>query len=454
MAKYFKYKEEEVTLYETTFENSDCKDFLNRKALSKYLSEIVEKFEDPLVIALNGGWGTGKSYFLQRWVGAHTKDNGGKVVTVYFDAFKNDYLSEPLISLISAFTERFPKNESITKLKKFGAIVAATSLKSALAIASFGASEQLGKAAGAVIDVIKGVTQEEIDNLWTVENGRKEAFDNFRKQLSKLATEEQPLVIVIDELDRCRPDYALELLEVIKHFFSVPHVHFVLGVNLKALENSVKARYGSGIDAEQYLQKFISFTIEIPIKHTNRSGRQMEAYKEYISYIGSRRGIEKTFLDKLTSQLSVINVNQEISLRTADKMLSLISLLPNSAKEEWVADLVVTLIITRVLDKSTYKKLLDLEISDSELKTLFRLTDVSSTNVGDFIKSTTETGKKYRLSLVKYTKWRYIQLDGQIKTEFWYEIFRSSYDSSFEQNLSRQDFLANCHLWMLANLSE
>lgn len=448
MAKYFKYKEEEVTLYETTFENSDCEDFLNRKALSKYLSEIVEKFEDPLVIALNGGWGTGKSYFLQRWVGAHKIDNGGKAVTVYFDAFKNDYLSEPLISLISAFTERFPKNESIKKIKKFGTIVAATSLKSALAIASFGASEQLGKAAGAVIDVIKGVTQEEIDNLWTVENSRKEAFDNFRKQLSKLATAEQPLVIVIDELDRCRPDYALELLEVIKHFFSVSHVHFVLGVNLKALGNSVKARYGSGIDAEQYLQKFVSFTMEIPMNFTNQYGRTMEAYKEYISYIGQKIGINERLRKELILQLSIIKRNKEVSLRSIEKILGLIRLLPESAKDERVIDLVITLLITKVIDRILYKRLLELKITEEELRDLFNIHINTPDEANDYI-----VEKNNRNNLDIYTTWRYFLLNGKIKNEFWYDVLGSNYQYGI-YNSPKIVFLANCYSWMLANLSE
>lgn len=72
------------------------------------------------------------------------------------------------------------------------------------------------------------------------------------------------IVFIVDELDRCRPDYALSLLEIIKHFFAVSNVHFVLGVNLKALENSVKARYGSEIDAGKYLQKFVMLTMSIP----------------------------------------------------------------------------------------------------------------------------------------------------------------------------------------------
>jgi hypothetical protein len=102
--------------------------------------------------------------------------------------------------------------------------------------------------------------------------------------LGKDGTSPRKLVIVVDELDRCRPDYALAMLEIIKHFFAVDHVHFVLGVNLRELENSVKARYGAGINAGLYLQKFITVTVALPDAADNRD------YKSHaISYFKKTR---------------------------------------------------------------------------------------------------------------------------------------------------------------------
>ncbi|PRY77226.1 KAP-like P-loop domain-containing protein [Yoonia maritima] len=98
-------------------------------------------------------------------------------------------------------------------------------------------------------------------------------MDQFRAALTSLTepnadgTPQKKLVIVIDELDRCRPDYALQLLEVIKHFFATPGIHFVLGTNMQELANSVRARYGAGIDADRYLHKFVQITM--PMKQSN-----------------------------------------------------------------------------------------------------------------------------------------------------------------------------------------
>ncbi len=75
---------------------------------------------------------------------------------------------------------------------------------------------------------------------------------------------DKPLVIIIDELDRCKPTFAVEILEKIKHLFSVEEVVFVLVMNREQLEESIKCVYGQNIDSHTYLQKFITFEIKLP----------------------------------------------------------------------------------------------------------------------------------------------------------------------------------------------
>ncbi len=75
---------------------------------------------------------------------------------------------------------------------------------------------------------------------------------------------ERPLIVMIDELDRCRPSYAIELLEVAKHLFSVDHIVFVLAVNRSELAHSIRALYGSDFDAEGYLRRFFDVDFRLP----------------------------------------------------------------------------------------------------------------------------------------------------------------------------------------------
>ena len=82
------------------------------------------------------------------------------------------------------------------------------------------------------------------------------------------ANNDLPLVVVIDELDRCRPSYAVELLETAKHLFTVDHVVFVLALNRLELAHSICAVYGSGFDADGYLRRF--FDVYFPLPDSKR----------------------------------------------------------------------------------------------------------------------------------------------------------------------------------------
>ena len=79
---------------------------------------------------------------------------------------------------------------------------------------------------------------------------------------------QRPLVFFIDELDRCRPSFAIELLERVKHLFDVKNIVFVLSIDKKQLEAITAAVYGERIDALEYLRRFIDLDFYLPLPHT------------------------------------------------------------------------------------------------------------------------------------------------------------------------------------------
>ena len=248
-----------ITLYEHGFDDHDL---LDRKAQGQQLSNLVENISDPMVIALDGEWGSGKTVFLKCWVGEHLKTKTHQAQTIYFDAFEHDFMNDPLIALIGAIDARLPKddeNKHLEKLKKVAPWLARTGFRGALAYATAGATEIAGPMVDAAINTISGAADKQNDQFWQQERQKQQSLQDFNDALTELA-QDQKLIIVIDELDRCRPDFALSMLEILKHLFHVPNVHFVLGVNLTALEHSVHARYGAGIDAGRYLKKFYNLT--------------------------------------------------------------------------------------------------------------------------------------------------------------------------------------------------
>lgn len=366
--------EAEVTLYETVFDS----DILDRKKVSKSLSALLDRIEDPLVIALDGSWGTGKSYFLKRWVGAHQRQNDGRALTLYFDAFTNDYLSDPLVALVSALTDRLPRQdiEKRERLKSAATKFIKPLARIGLNIATFGAKEGLNDLGDAVADAFGGEATNAVDYFWQQEEGRQAAMENFRDALSKLVEGSEggnptPLVIVIDELDRCRPDYALEVLEVIKHFFAVPMVHFILGVNTTALANSVKARYGQEIDAIAYLQKFVSLTVVLPDR-TGDGYTSVPTVLTYAKHTSQAMHLPTEYVEEIVEQqLPVVLRNNSVSIRDVGKILGAIAILPPDAivpnlLEGWRST-AASMLIARVVNRNIFNKMLNASLSDDEL---------------------------------------------------------------------------------------
>lgn len=377
-------QDNEVELYETGFEN----DILDRSSLSKQLSDLVERIEDPMVLALDDKWGTGKTYFLKRWVAEHCKVND-KAVTVYFDAFANDYLSDPLISLISEVSSRTPneKSELIVRLKTAASKLVKPTFGVALSLATFGAKAHLDEIGDVVADAVSGEISEASKHLWAVERERKDAMASFKDLLSEVTEDgSRSIIIVVDELDRCRPDYALSVLEVIKHFFSVPHVHFILGVNGFALQNSVKARYGADIDAEVYLRKFISVTFSLP-KYIGDQG-EVSALQKF----GSKTILEMELPEKIAKRclelLVIVSRHNEVSLRDVGMVLSKVALVPAEVSEKnirkgWI-DTLCALLVVSVVEPKLHQNLIGFGASVEELRHFLGATvEKTSEIIGD-----------------------------------------------------------------------
>ncbi|WP_417263888.1 KAP family P-loop NTPase fold protein [Celeribacter sp.] len=346
--------EPEIELYQDGFEVKEggVSD-LGRASDGEKLSDLVEKIKEPMVIAVDAPWGAGKSVFLKCWVGEHIKEkHGNEATTVYFDAFKNDFMGDPLVSIFKEVSDRIeslkPKtaNEAeqqrIAKLKalsnkakKYAPILGRAALRLAVGTVATEAIMDIENPDESTLDeMLENAGSEAakaIGSFWQAEETRTQAMDGFRTYLTDLAAE-QKLAIVVDELDRCRPDYALNLLEVIKHFFNVPNVHFVLGVNLTELENSVRARYGAGVNAGLYLQKFVTVTMRLSNARITSAGSR--SYVDYFGNVAEKLGLPSNFLRyQARAYLEHMGSNTDISLRNIEHFVRLLIISP------WAIDL-------------------------------------------------------------------------------------------------------------------
>ncbi len=419
--------EPHVNLYEEGFEDNDI---LDRSKVGKSLSDLVERIEDPMVVALDGGWGTGKTYFLKRWVGAHAVDNQGTAKTVYFDAFANDYLSDPLPALVSALRERFPNADKSTVKRIKGAVfkLAKPVARMGLAVATKGATEVLAPVGDAAVNALSDEASNALETYWSQVDGRRAAMEEFRLALTELVAapdetegDDAPagarLVIVVDELDRCRPDYALEVLEVIKHFFSIPGVTFVLGVNLEALENSVKARYGADIDASAYLRKFINVTLSLP-SEIGSPNHQESTNIVYLKHYLSEMKVPEHISERLQLHINLVARNNRVSIRDIGKILSSVSLLSgdllnDKEKLQGCIDVTITLLVSRIIRPDLYPKFLDACVTESDLEEYFDATVARrSRNIDG------ERNPDYdRGTWGQFNTWMYLVQDGHLPGE-------------------------------------
>lgn len=238
---------------------------LGREEYANILTQIVSRFHEGGVVAINGKWGTGKTTFVRMWKQS-LEDNGFK--TLYFNVWQDDYITDPLIGLIGqmrTMCESGDDNERFSKIVD----VASKILTSAFPAILKGVVKKCvgDECADVVYDSINGVTdsyKKEIENY----QNQRNSVEGFRQLVAEYVASfgsDKPVIFVVDELDRCNPGYSVKVLERIKHLFDIPNVVFVLSIDKVQLCSSIRGYYGTdAINAEEYLQRFINLEYQLP----------------------------------------------------------------------------------------------------------------------------------------------------------------------------------------------
>ncbi|MDS0858137.1 KAP family NTPase [Burkholderia pseudomultivorans] len=265
-----------LTLPPTVYENDSVPfsgDLLSRAQLAEKLSNFLLRLQNGAVIAIDSQWGGGKTWFGTHWT-VKLKKDGHKVA--FINAFEQDYTEDPFLPIAAELSALLDDADSGSKklAKKAAAVAAACLPLGAKAAVSMGSRLVFGS-----LDIPsefeKAMKQaesksEEFVQHWVqrkLENHKKEqgSLKGFRAALAEMANKEQkPVVVFIDELDRCRPDFAVRLLERIKHFFETPNVVFVLLIHREQLNRAIEGVYGAATDGAAYLAKFVHFFFALP----------------------------------------------------------------------------------------------------------------------------------------------------------------------------------------------
>ena len=252
-------------------------DKLGRAEIAQKLTTLIRNQSDPFVISIDGQWGTGKTFLLKRWQ-KDLEAEGFKAI--YFNAWEDDFCDDPLLSIIGQLSEQFKEGKFKELAKQVGQIAVQLIKHNLIAVPS--------KLTGLDLRVDSSKLDGR-DLLQEYSNQRKtkDSLKNKLTQLSAAVAEEtgRPLVFIIDELDRCRPTFAIELLERVKHILDVPNIVFVFGVNRDELCRSLQSVYGD-IDADVYLRRFFDMEFMLPEADSEK----------FCTQIMTRFGLHELFL--------------------------------------------------------------------------------------------------------------------------------------------------------------
>ena len=248
-----------------------CCDALNREPSVDALTNLIGELTGPFVLAIDSPWGTGKTTFVQM---LQTVLEKKEYPCLYFNAWKTDFSTDPLVAFIGEITKLISDRidnssgtaKKINRVKKLGTLLVKRAIPLAAKITT-GVNLDLDSfTEKAIADYVSSAATDAVDEYLK----DKELIDEFHAALGKaieqLNQEGKPsqIIIFVDEIDRCRPTYAVELLERIKHLFNIENVIFVVSLDKQQLRTSLGAVYGQGIDADEYLRRFIDLEFLLP----------------------------------------------------------------------------------------------------------------------------------------------------------------------------------------------
>lgn len=268
--------------------------------------EIYQEGKNSKVYSISASFGYGKTFFCEKLKSCLEID-GFDVVKL--NIWEMDFYENPLIPLLFKLNELYKQQGKSLPTKLID-----TTLNMGTKTISV-----LGQLVGSIgSNIIKNKIGLDIDpNIW--ENikdvySSQSIYENYKEHhnaLSELKTalsdwvkeKHKPIVVIIDELDRCKPDYAIKTLEVLKHFFDISGFVFVLALDEQQLKSSVENLFGS-INFDGYKRKFINNTFLLPTPDYSSFSEYLFKKSE-LSYLISKIRTEKR---ELTFKIDIYNV--------------------------------------------------------------------------------------------------------------------------------------------------
>lgn len=250
---------QELKPEEYTFE---FRDEFKRRPFAEKLINLILDDNDFFPLAITGQWGTGKTEFCKKTVNLINKKYSNSLTAEYLNAFAEDSYNDPLLSITSTICKTFIKDESKRKtyIKRFARALIPHLGTSTIKILFPPLSPVVNSLEYAITQANKENVRQNLENRTQIESSIQEL-----KDLISEVSNEKTFVLFIDELDRCRPDFALHTLEAVKHIFETNNLKIIFVLNREQLLGIIKHSYGENEEiAERYLDKFFHVHLRLP----------------------------------------------------------------------------------------------------------------------------------------------------------------------------------------------
>ena len=414
---------------------SFSQDQFNRKCIAENLTKIILAKNEPLVISLDSEWGTGKTTFIYMWKDLLDNDYKEDFKTIYFNAWDNDYIKDPLLAIFSELEHQINESDpkiikALNKLKEAIKPYVQMGTSLGIKVLSQGILEKNDFSLGEKLDsnlvkISKELGEIAISEISTTKKLRKELK---KEMINYQSSTGKKIIFFIDELDRCRPTFAIELLEVIKHLFDIDNFTFIVSIDKEQLSHSVATIYGQNMDTIGYLRRFFDLDYKLPkvdlnkyiqIKNKNILSSYLNVkllsffLEELINlYNYSLRDIEKLYyyLDILLPQIS------EFKLDSTNY---------NQVYIATISYIYANLIILKIKKPILYKKIMDCNYTVDEIIKDIKVIDVKKydkTIGGVWNGWHTKPLQRFINPLLE----KYLALNLKTTTPNWYQIVHSS----------------------------
>lgn len=283
------------------------KDYLSRQPYIDLLKSIIANQSNNssgYSFAIDGEWGSGKTWILQELEKQLLEGKDNKYLIFHYNAWENDFYDEPLVAILSVMIEKLNEVTSQKSLYEATIDELLRQVSDDLLTLTSGIVKEITKIdIEQVIKRKKGffkrikentkISSKDINTMLPLKN----TLETVRKNLRKLA-DKVHVIFVIDELDRCLPEYAIKVLERLHHICNEMPVIQILAINKKHLADSIASVFGKQFNnsqnlfeqtnqfAESYLQKFVDSIIPLPNGHPVSELEILNGLeKKYNSYV-------------------------------------------------------------------------------------------------------------------------------------------------------------------------